>query len=266
MLLPSLSALAAAAVMFAVAYQRKYGPVRATAPAVPGRATLGVHTIVGQEDGRADVVARTRPLVSEAHGSAFLAFNAGYVSNAAEPVDNMGNTWKLFGERVVYAGYEGKFDVKCYLVMNGKGGPAQRVEIEKPGVPAGELTLPVVEIRNAGRLVDSAYTYAPADKRLASGTVQTEGPAVLVAFWWGDGFGLRHDAVPDNGFEVIERFTELPPGSAVQCVVAVREVESAGSYSVNWTTTPAQGAPLWLFSFDAQKVEGSAASAADSRR
>ena len=41
----------------------------------------------------------------------------------------------------------------------------------------------------------------------------------------------------------------LPPNSAVQCVVAVREVMTAGTYNVTWTETPDQGAPLWLFAF-----------------
>ena len=93
--------------------------------------------------------------------------------------------------------------------------------------------------------------YAPAGTSLSSGTVTTNGPAVLVAFWWGDGLGLRHTAVPDSGFEVIESFTDLPPNSGVQCVVAVREVEKAGSYSLRWATLPAQGAPLWLLAFAA---------------
>lgn len=254
--LTSAIALTAATILTSRAWARRHSPVHAAKPRLPGRATLGAHTLVGQEDGRADTVAQTRPMMTEPRGSSFVAFNAGYVTNTAGPVDNKGNSWTLFGEPVIYAGYEGRFDVKAYLVLDGKGGPEHRVRIEKPGNPYGELTMPVVEIRDAGRLVDSAHNYAPKGKLLACGSVSTDGPALLVAFWWGDGLGLRHSAVPDNGFEVIDLFTDLPEQSGVQCVVAVREVESSGSYNVNWSSTPEQGAPLWLFAFAHERADG----------
>ena len=239
------------AVMLAVLLSLACGRERYPEPATPepGRAALGAHTLVGQENGRAEAVAQTPPLVTAAGGSSFVAFSAGFAANTAGPTDNKGNTWQPFGEPVVYKGYDGRFDVKAYLVLDGQGGPGHRVAIAKQGEPAGELTMPVVEIRNGTRLVDAARNYAPYGTRLASGAVMTDGPAVLVAFWWGDGGGLHHSAEPDNGFAVVERFTKLPPNSAVQCVVAVREVDSAGSYSLTWATSPAQGAPLWLFAF-----------------
>lgn len=218
-------------------------------PPDPGTVALGEHALVGQEEGQADAVARTPPLTTAGGGSSFIAFSAGHASNAAGPVDNKGNPWLPFGEPVLYEGYAGRFDVKAYLVLDGRGGPNHLVSITKTGEPAGELTMPVVEVRGAGRLIDSAVNYAPHGTLLASGAVTIDGPALLVAFWWGDGGGLHHSAAPDNGFAVIEQFTDLPPGSAVQCVVAAREVEGAGTYQVTWSTSPAQGAPLWLFAF-----------------
>lgn len=220
-----------------------------TPPPDPTRATLGAHALVGQEDGVAATIAQSPPLATADSGSSFIAFSAGYASNASAPTDNLGNAWAPLGTPVVYAGYEGRFDVKAYLLQDGQGGPGHIVSIAKPGVPAGELTMPVVEVRNGGRLVAVARNYAPSGALLASDPVTTDGPALLVAFWWGDAGGLHHTAEPDGGFTVIERFTDLPPNSAVQCVVAVREVAAAGSYSVNWSTAPAQGAPLWLFAF-----------------
>ena len=218
-------------------------------PPDPGAAALGALALVGQEDGQAAAVAQTPPLATAPDGSSFIAFSAGYASNTAGPVDNKSNQWLPFGAPVPYAGYGGRFDVKAYLVLDGRGGPSHIVSIAKPGEPAGELTMPVVEILRGGRLIDSAVNYAPHGTRLASGTVTTDGPALLVAFWWGDGGGLHHTAVPDNGFAIVEQFTDLPPNSAVQCVVAAREVDGAGSYGVTWSTAPAQGAPLWLFAF-----------------
>jgi hypothetical protein len=113
----------------------------------------------------------------------------------------------------------------------------------------GALTVPFIEVRDAGQLQDVAVVYPDASPSLRSGDVTTTGPATLVAFWWGDATGLHHSAVPGDGFTLIENFVDLPPNSAVQCAVAVREVAGAGTYHVTWATSPAQGAPLWLFAF-----------------
>ena len=251
-----LATLAAGAVVVsAVARSRSDRTVRPVSARQPGRATLGAHTLVGQEDGHAAAIARTPPMMTEPGGSSFLAFSAGFASNVGAPSDNMGNTWAPLGAPVVYAGYDGTFDVKAFLVLDGRGGPRHRVEIRKPGAPAGELTMPVVEIRDAGRLIAHSQVYAAAGTQLTSGSVTTDGPAVLVAFWWGDGRGLIHDAIPGNGFDVIESFTKLPPNSAVQCAVAVREVSEAGRYDVTWSTSPVQGASLWLFAFAPARQE-----------
>ena len=245
----ALAVAVAVALLLAFAWARAQRPLAAAAPPVPGHATLGVHTLVGQEEGRAPAVARTRPMATQPAGSSFVAFVAGYAVNDAGPVDNLGNAWQAFGDPVVYAGYEGRFDVRAYVALAARGGERHVVEVAKPGRPEGELTLPLVEIRDGARLVDASQVYAPPGTRLESGVVETDGPALLVAFWFGDGRGLRHRAEPGDGFRVVERFTDLPPNSAVQCVVAVREVDRAGRWSVAWDTEPAQGAPLWLFAF-----------------
>lgn len=213
-----------------------------------GKVALGAHVLVGQEDTRADPVA-TATLDTAAQGSSFVAFVAGFASNDAPPRDGYGNAWRPLAEPVPYRGYDGRFEVRPYLALQGRGGPGHAFRVDKPGNPAGELTLVVVEVRNAGRLVDVAQNYPRPGLRLASGTVTTDGPALLVAFWWGDAKGLRHVAIPGDGFRRIEDFTRLPPRSAVQAVVAVRRVEEAGSYQVTWNTLPRQGAALWLLAF-----------------
>ena len=65
-----------------------------------------------------------------------------------------------------------------------------------------------------------------------------DSPATLVAVWWGDAFVYKMTAVPDNGFRVIDRFLELPPQSGVQCAVAVRQVDRAGTWRVTWHGSP----------------------------
>jgi hypothetical protein len=75
--------------------------------------------------------------------------------------------------------------------------------------------------------------------------VTTTGPATLVAFWWGDaGAEGQKNATPGDGFTRVDAI--LDEGSLVQCAVAVRDVDAAGTYSVTWTATPLQGAQLWL--------------------
>ena len=237
----------ALAVLAALAWQRARG--RTDALPDPARPMLGAHVLVGQEDNVAPPQAVTPALATAPRGSSFVAVVGGFADAAVAPVDNVGNRWRRFGPPVVFHGYGSAFDARAYLVPDGRGGPGHVVTVAKPGRPNRELSLVLVEARNAPRLVDAAQVYAPSGVRLTSGRVTTDGPALLVALWWGDSGAARHLALPGNGFRVIDHLTTLPPNSAVQCAVAVREVAAAGTYEVTWTTAPAQGAILWLFAF-----------------
>ena len=238
----------AACVLLAVVGVAVFAQV-SRAPAIDQtRSYLGAHALVGQEDRVAEAVAHTPALATE-DGSTLLAFVGSFTSNDAVPSDNLGNRWRPLQAPELYRGYDGRFSLGAWLARDIKGGHAQVISVEKPGVPAGELTLVALELRNAGRLVDSSRTYPDAGLQLRSGTVTTDGPALLVAAWWGDGMGLRHFAEPGDGFDVVERFTRLPPNSAVQAVVATRQVDKAGTYSVDWYNAPSQGAILWLLAF-----------------
>jgi len=225
--------------------------------------TLGVHTLLGVEDGSGSDPETTSPINTQASGSSLVTFTAGYSNNTGGPSDSEGNTWTAAGTEV-YTGYGGQFDVRGYYVEVATGDTGHTVTFQADGTPAGEMTIPFVEIKNAGELIDYAQNYPAAGNPLTSGDVTTTGPAVLVAFWWGDATGLTHTAVPNNNFTTIESFVNLPPNSAVQCVVAVREVMTAGTYNVTWTETPDQGAPLWLFAF--QQANGTATGLSVRRR
>jgi len=211
--------------------------------------SLGSHTLLAHEDGNGPSVATTAPIVTAASGSTLLVFSAGYTDNNLPPTDNYANAWTQLGVPVVYRGYNGEFDVTAYVVLQASGGAGHTVSIVKNNVPAGEVTVPFIEIRNAGALQSVAVNYPAASSSLTSGDVTTTGPATLIAVWWGDATGLHHSAIPDNGFSIIENFVDLPPNSAVQGVVAARQVNAAGTYNVTWATSPAQGAPLWLLAF-----------------
>ena len=210
---------------------------------------VGSHVLLWHEDGAGPSVANTPPINTQASGSTLIAFSAGYTSNNQGPTDNKGNTWAPLGAPVVYRGYDGQFNVKAYIVNSAVGGNGHSLSIVKNGAPSGEITVPFIEIRNSAALHAVAQNYPAAASVVSSASVTTSGPATLVTFWWGDASGLVHSAIPNNGFSIIENFVNLPPNSAVQCVVAVRQVAGAGTYNVSWTQTPSQGAVLWLMAF-----------------
>lgn len=243
------------------------GAAAATPPEIP---SLGTHTLLGQSEGQGISPAVSAPIATQASGSSLLVLVGSYASNDATPTDTYGNHWTQLGDSAYFRGYENRFSARAYVATDAKGGPDHRISIAKPGYAAGELSAPFIEIRHAGVLQDVAQNYpAPglADKlerrwhllaggdgsaTLTSGKVTTTGPATLVAVWWGDSRALKMTAVPDHGFKVIERWLDLPPNSAVQCAVAVKQVDGPGTWDVSWTSAPAQGAILWLFAFQAR--------------
>lgn len=207
---------------------------------------LGAHVFLGQGEGLGVSPAVTRAVDTQTAGSVFVVFNAGYTSNGAIPTDTYHNRWRSLGRAMTYANYGERFDVKAYVALDGKGGPAHTVSIVKRGEPAGELSLPFVEVRHATRVQAMAQSYAAPALVVASDEIEVDGPATLLAFWWGDGGVKRMTVTPGDGFELIDAFTELPDESGVQGAVAWREVTEAGTYRVHWTAAPVQGAALWL--------------------
>jgi len=207
---------------------------------------LGAHVFLGQGEGLGVTPATTAPVDTQVSGSVFIAFNAGYASNDATPRDTYGNRWKPLGGAQTYANYGDRFTVQGYVVTDGKGGAAHSVSIDKRGEPRGELSLPFVEVRHGTRVAAVARSYADGALQVASDTVTVNGPATLLAFWWGDGGVKRMTVSPGDGFRLIDAFVELPDESGVQGAVAWRQVETAGTYRVHWTVAPVQGAALWL--------------------
>lgn len=224
-------------------------------PDLRSTTSLGAHTLYVQSEGLGATPAVTNPITTQKSGSVLIVFNGGYSGNSGQPVDTYSNRWKSLGRPVPYGnGYGDRFDVKAYIARSAKGGPGHTVSIAKPADPAGEISIPFVEIRQAGILEDVVQNYAPTGLVMTSGKVTTTGPATLIAFWWGDGGVKRMTAVPNNGFSVIDSFLRLPDNSGVQCAVAVRQVATPGTYDVSWTGVPAQGAILWLLAFQASKA------------
>jgi hypothetical protein len=222
------------------------------APGVP-TVSLGAHTLQTQSEGLGTNPVITDPITTQQHGSSLIVFNGGYSSNALDPIDNYSNRWKQLGNDVPFGnGYGDRFNVKAYVALAAKGGPGHTVSFIKNGNAAGEISVPFIEIKDAGVLKDVSQTYAPTGTTMSSGTVTTSGPATLIAVWWGDGGVKRMSAVPNNGFTVIDSYLKLPDNSGVQCAVAYKQVAAAGRYNVSWQGAPAQGAILWLLAFQSR--------------
>jgi hypothetical protein len=184
------------------------------------------------------------PIATRASGSTVLvSVGRGVVSAHALPTDNKGNAYTQLGATHIYTNWQNS-GTALYACARASGGTGHVVTAPK-SVPADETTLSVVEVANGGALGEVKWNEVLAGNPLTSQSVTTTGPALLVAWWWGDANVVSNKtAVPDNGFSVIHSI--LLEGALVQCAVAVRQVSAAGTYSVTWAATPRQGAQLWI--------------------
>jgi hypothetical protein len=215
-------------------------PAPAPAPAAPA---LGAHALAFNVDGVSSPSLSTSPIDTRATGSTLLACVGRGLLAASTPTDNAGNTFVPLGVPHTYTLWPSS-GTALYGCVQAQGREGHVVSADKPKI-TDETTLSVVEITSGGVVRDVQWREVLSGQPLTSASVTTTGPALLVAWWWGDaGVDLDKTAVPDNGFTVID--SVLAAGALVQCAVAVRQVAAAGTYNVTWTSTPLQGAQLWL--------------------
>ena len=218
--------------------------------------TLGAHALVFQRiDGGLSTV-KTPPLSTSKTGSTLLVgVGRGRLDAFVPPRDNLNpSPFKQIGTAHSYH-YWANSGTALYALQNAIGGEGQVISTSTP--PSDEVTLATVEVRGS-KIVDAVWNeeIVPSSfwrlrrwlfksNSTTSKSVTTSGPATLVAFWWGDaGEGGQKTAVPNNGFQVID--SVLDEGALVQCAVAVKYVDKAGTYDVTWKATPLQGAQMWL--------------------
>jgi len=205
---------------------------------------LGVHQLVFNRDGVSVSPLSTSALTTSASGSTLLAcVGRGAVSAQSAPTDNKANTFVQLGATHVYTLWTSS-GTALYACEQATGGTGHVVTAAKPQA-SDETTLSVIEVTGGGLVRPAVWREVLAGSPLTSASITTTGPALLVAWWWGDA-GVQSDktAVPDSGFSVVD--SVLASGALVQCAVAVRQVSVAGTYNVTWTATPTQGAQLWI--------------------
>jgi hypothetical protein len=210
-------------------------------PVVP--ATLGAHAIAFQRLNGGLSTLSTPALATKATGSTIVvSVGRGAFSAFALPTDNKGNAPYMPQGAHTYTRYPDS-GTALYTFANAQGGAGHVVSASTP--PSDEITLAAVEVTGTRVQQVEWSEVLVANLPLTSKKVTTTGPATLVAFWWGDaGVDSNKTAVPNNGFVVID--SVLASGALVQSAVAVKQVTAPGSYDVTWTSTPAQGAQLWI--------------------
>jgi hypothetical protein len=178
-------------------------------------------------------------------GASFVLVGVGgLVTSFAAPVGSSRNTFTAQGPVLQYTPYPG-YGNALYTCSNYQAGARLAISSTKQTDPGGEFTLTVVEVLDANKLQALRINYPKAGQPQRSDAVTTTGPALLLAWWWGDADGKRaHTARPGAGFVILDSI--LLRGGLVQCCLAYKIVEEAGSYDVTWQSSPQQGAILWL--------------------
>ncbi len=203
---------------------------------------LGAHVLYTQDEQQGFSPAVTPAITTQTSGSTLIALSMGWVSNFAAPTDSYSNSWAQLSAKNIYAGVD--FYTALWTVPSAIGGMGHTLSFNKPGHDSGEISMSLIEVVNGGH-VEAAFRLAP-ESNQTPGTITTTGPATLIAIWGGDAWGLSHTAVPDNGFVVIDSYLNLGPASGVQVAIATKQVTQAGTYSVNWTSTPLQNCACYL--------------------
>ncbi len=170
----------------------------------------------------------------------------------ALPVDTAGNAPYLRQGLNPYVHPNELSGTALYTFTNAHGGAGFQVTTSTGQNAKGqldEITIAAVEVVEGTRIQDQQWNevvQAQTPVPVTSHSVTTTGPATLVAFWWGDSFpGTPQSATPGNGFTLVDS-NAFETDSFVQCAVAVKNVSAAGTYNITWTSTPIQGAQLWL--------------------
>ncbi|AKU98432.1 hypothetical protein AKJ09_05096 [Labilithrix luteola] len=234
--------------MFAVA-----AVVACKAPSPPSNVNaglppaLGAHALAFQRyrSPSALSVVSTPAMVTATGGRSTIVVSVGRgaISAFARPRDNKNPLpYPQLGATHAYAQWPSS-GTALYALTGAIGGSGHVLSTKTKA--DDELTIAAVEVVNGGTVGDFKWNQVAGGNPITSLGVTTTGPATLVAFWWGDaGVEGEKTATANNGFVVIDSILES--GALVQCAVATKTVSAAGTYDVTWTSTPVQGAQLWL--------------------
>jgi len=219
---------------------------------IPGNPGLGAHAVNHSRLGAPNPhpMPLTTPAMATQTGSMLVVgVGRGKQTLFALPTDSLGNApYQQMGTVHPYTHWMDS-GTALYTFPSAAGGADFKVSASTDN--EDEITMFALEVVEASSVqyVWSEVVQPAQPVQVTSRAVTTTGPAMLIAFWWGDAASnVDQSAVPDSDFTVID--SVLDGGSLVQGVVAVKRVTAPGTYNVTWTATPLQGAQLWLIAVE----------------
>lgn len=229
---------------------------RLTLTGQPAAAPTGLQ--LGDHDGDWDIDGSgTSPasilLDTQAAGSSVIAMCAGEFATFNAPTYNA-----LAMDLIHTSGYAGGlwpgYGLEIYERLRIAGGSGHALQFIKTDT-VRESSLIGVEIVNGAWRSDESIVPRAAPgtgNPVTSDPVTVTGPALLVAFWSGDGGVGTADqtAAPGAGWTPVESLF-LGGTAYIQSACAVRYVTDPGDYTVSWTPVVNQGAILSLVAYQA---------------
>jgi hypothetical protein len=228
-------------------------------PHMPGTPGAGAHglayyKLAAPHPASATSISTPRLTTAATGSTIIVSVGRGDISKfaAATVTDTAGNApYQKQGPHAYVPAFPGS-GTALYTFPGARGGPGFQVTTgtgQNGNGQLDEITIAAVEVVEGTRIQDQQWNEVVQPRNpvpVTSLSVTTTGPATLVAFWWGDGFPRTpQSATPDGGFTLVDT-NAFETDSFVQCAVAVKNVSAAGTYNVTWTSTPIQGAQLWL--------------------
>lgn len=214
-------------------------------PDAAARPALGGHGIGYDFIGTNKATLSTNPFTSVTGSVVLCSVGRGVLADFSTSMvsDNQGNgSYPQLGTAHAYTNYPTS-GTALYARLAASGGAGHVVSATKPST-GDEVTVLAAEFRGVTTVVDSKWVEDLSSPN-TSLSVTTTGPAVLAAFWWGDNSSGELNPAASSGWTVLDHTSSLA-SNHVQGASAYREVSAAGTYSIEWTPSTAQGAQLWV--------------------
>lgn len=215
----------------------------------PPSLAMGEYTMKGRYAYlSAENPASTPAIDTQPTGSSLLAILYINAGDQAAPTDTYDNTWTAKGDAHGNTPYGDAWKIRAYVVEDAAGGDDHVFTVAKDTIPDDEMYLGIAEVKHAGTLVDWGWRYVENGTANVTPEVTVFSSAVLIGVWAGDG-AVGPVVTAPEGWTIINDWSHWPDGeTSTQCCMAYRKV-IAGTYSLEWTASTAQGANLYLFAF-----------------
>lgn len=223
--------------------------------------SLGAHTFDFQKFGFAN---RSANLVlnTQASGSVVIISSGGKSSDITQTWTNsLGSVTKV-STVVDYPDFAG-YGTQIGKAAGGGTGQTFHIPVSTDDENTSFATEVIVTGTPRVTAVNANVSNSSGGSTVTSANITVDGPAFLIADWWGSspvvppfsspspGVGTPYTAVPNNGFTVIDSYLVNNEFGEVQAARAVKMVPAAGTYNVTWTHSPNQGAQTWIIAVQA---------------